>query len=187
MYPDGGLIEVHVIDCGTHYSVTDFGETLGWLGLQTTSPQRSSKQERLIADVCQTLGVSLNRGELTLQIEKINALGEAVTLVAQAALRVSDLWFTSRSHTVETVADEVGDWFSIKDEEIRRQLRLGKDSHWEFKQIEFKGDKPTSPSRDSFADELGAFANADGGIMLCGVADDGTIQGMSPKRMARAR
>ena len=72
----------------------------------------------------------------------------------------------------------------IQDEDIRRQLRLGEDSQWEFKQIEFRGDTPTSPRRDDWADELGAFGNADGGIMLCGVSDDGTIQGMSREQMA---
>ena len=73
----------------------------------------------------------------------------------------------------------------ISDEDIRRQLRkLGEDSHWEFKQIEFKGNNPSSPSRDDLADELVAFANADGGTLLCGVADDGTIQGMSRQQMA---
>ena len=67
----------------------------------------------------------------------------------------------------------------IQDEEIRRQLRLGEDSRREFKQIEFSGNVPTNPHRNSLADELGAFANADGGMLLCGVSDDGAIQGMS--------
>ncbi len=67
---------------------------------------------------------------------------------------------------------------TIHNDHIRRQLRLGEDSRWEFKQIDFKGDNPTSPRRDDLADELGAFANASGGIMLCGVTDDGTIQGL---------
>ena len=72
----------------------------------------------------------------------------------------------------------------IQDDDIRRQLRLGEDSQWEFKRIEFRGNTPTSPRRDDLADELGAFGNADGGIMLCGVSDDGTIQGMSREQMA---
>ena len=71
----------------------------------------------------------------------------------------------------------------IQDEDIRRQLRLGEDSQWEFKRIEFRGDTPVNPRRDDLADELGAFGNADGGIMLCGVSDDGTIQGMLRKQM----
>ena len=48
----------------------------------------------------------------------------------------------------------------VRDEDIRRQLRLGEDSGWEFKEIVFAGDMPTSPRRGDLADELGAFANA---------------------------
>ena len=73
---------------------------------------------------------------------------------------------------------------TIRDEQIRRQLRLGEDSRWEFKQVEFHGDKPIGPRRDDLADEFGAFANANGGIVLCGVSDDGTIQGMSREQIA---
>lgn len=72
----------------------------------------------------------------------------------------------------------------IPDEDVRRQLRLGEDSQWEFKRFKFRGNTPTSPRRDDLADELGAFGNADGGTMLCGVSDDGTIQGMSREQMA---
>ncbi|MCY3877857.1 MAG: putative DNA binding domain-containing protein [Rhodobacteraceae bacterium] len=73
---------------------------------------------------------------------------------------------------------------TIQDDDILRHLRLGEDSGWEFKQIKFHGDKPVSPQRNDLADELGAFANAEGGILLCGVSDDGTIQGMTRKQMA---
>ena len=73
---------------------------------------------------------------------------------------------------------------AISDSEIRQRLRLGEDSLWEFKRVEFKGDRPTSPRRDDLADELVAFANANGGVLLCGVTDDGRIQGMSPEQTA---
>ena len=69
------------------------------------------------------------------------------------------------------------------DEEIARQLRLGEDSHWEFKSVEFAGDKPKSPRRGDLADEIAAFANADGGVLLCGVTDGGAVEGMSRARM----
>ena len=55
---------------------------------------------------------------------------------------------------------------TIRDEDIRRQLRLGEDSLWEFKQVEFSGNTPVSPRRNDLADEFGAFANARGGVML---------------------
>ncbi len=73
---------------------------------------------------------------------------------------------------------------AVSDAEIRQRLRLSEDSAWEFKQMEFNGNQLTSPRRDDLADEMAAFANASGGTLLCGVSDDGRIQGMSPEQMA---
>ena len=39
------------------------------------------------------------------------------------------------------------------------------------------------PRRGDLADELAAFANADGGVILCGVTDSGDVQGMSREQM----
>ena len=72
---------------------------------------------------------------------------------------------------------------TYSDEEVRRQLQLAEDSHWEFKAVEFAGNRPRSPSRDDLADEVAAFANADGGVLLCGVTDDGEVQGMSREQI----
>lgn len=67
--------------------------------------------------------------------------------------------------------------------EVARRLRLGEDSRWALKQIEFSGDRPSSPGRGSLADEMAAFANADGGFLLCGVTDRNEVQGMSRPQM----
>ena len=72
---------------------------------------------------------------------------------------------------------------SYTDDEIIRQLRLGEDSYWEFKQIEFSGNRPRSPSRDDWADEISAFANTAGGVLVCGVTDAGEVQGMSREQI----
>ena len=72
---------------------------------------------------------------------------------------------------------------NYSDQDIARQLQLGEDSLWEFKQIAFSGNRPRSPSRDDLADEIAAFANADGGILLCGVTDKGDVQGLSREQM----
>ena len=72
---------------------------------------------------------------------------------------------------------------AVSTDDVRRQLRLGEDSRWEFKQIEFRGERPVSPRRDDLADELAAFANARGGVLVCGVSDDGEVQGMSRAQM----
>ncbi len=65
------------------------------------------------------------------------------------------------------------------DEEIEKQLRLGEDSHWEFKEIKFSGNKPKEPSQNDLSNELAAFANASGGVLLLGITDAGTIQDMN--------
>ncbi len=72
---------------------------------------------------------------------------------------------------------------TVRDADIRQRLRLGEDSRWEFKQIAFSGNRPASPDRGDLADEIAAFANANGGALLCGVTDDGQIQGMSRPQM----
>ena len=68
---------------------------------------------------------------------------------------------------------------TYSNQEIARRLQLGEDSAWEFKQVEFAGARPISPQRADLADEIAAFANADGGALLCGVTDEGEVQGMT--------
>lgn len=55
--------------------------------------------------------------------------------------------------------------------ELIYQIRLGEDSSYEFKSLVIKGQKVESPQRDSIADELAAFANSSGGILVLGVND----------------
>ncbi len=72
---------------------------------------------------------------------------------------------------------------NYSDEDITHQLRLGEDSRWEFKQIEFAGNQPKSPNRNDLADEIAAFANSDGGVLLCGVTESGDVQDLSREQM----
>ena len=69
-------------------------------------------------------------------------------------------------------------------DDIILRLGLGEDSSWEFKQIAFSGDRPKSPRRSDLADEIAAFANSNGGVLLCSVTDEGQIEGMSRKQIA---
>ena len=71
----------------------------------------------------------------------------------------------------------------FSDDEIAQRLRLGEKGGWEFKAIVFAGDQPRSPRRDDLADEIAAFANADGGVLLCGSTDAGDMRGMSRPQM----
>ena len=122
LYPDGGVVDVFVLERGSSYIVTDFGDALGWLGLQSVSRQRSPKQQALIQDVRQTLRIELFQGQLVLRQVMPDMLAEAVLRVAQAVVRVSDLWFTLRSQYLQTTADEVDEWLREKRIPFERQV-----------------------------------------------------------------
>ena len=127
LYPDGGVVDVFVQERNGGYIVTDYGDALGWLGLQSASRQRSQKQIALIQDVCQTLRIQQFRDQLMLPDVAGAALGESVLRVAQAVVRVSDIWFTLRSQALQTTADEVDEW--LREREIdfdRRVLKQGR-------------------------------------------------------------
>lgn len=68
-------------------------------------------------------------------------------------------------------------------EDLVERLRLGPDSDWGFAEIRFRGDRPVAADREYLADEVSAFANADGGTLLCGVTPGGEVPGLSPARM----
>ena len=132
MFPDGGIVDVFVLESEGAYTVTDFGDALGWLRTQSVSVRRSRKQHLLIDDVCQTLGVDFRDGQLTLRTGGDDEIGETVLRLAQAVVRVSDLWFTMRARSVETTADEVGEWLREKqipfDRGVSQPGRSGQ--HW---------------------------------------------------------
>ena len=60
-------------------------------------------------------------------------------------------------------------------------VRLGEDSRLELKEVTIKGKRLAAPRPDDIADEIAAFANANGGRLLLGVTDQRTPQTLSPK------
>ena len=114
MYPDGGIVDVFVLQREDTYIVTDFGDALGWLYMQSVSRKRSHKQRLLIDDVCQTLRVELRHEQIVLRNVRKNNLGESVIRLAQAVVRVSDVWFTMRNQAFQTTADDVEEWLIEK-------------------------------------------------------------------------
>ena len=69
-------------------------------------------------------------------------------------------------------------------QEIARRLQLGEDGAWEFKQVQFAGNRPVSPQRADLADEIVAFANAEGGALLCVFTEEGEVQDMTRERLS---
>ena len=112
LYPDGDNIDLFVQRQGDVITITDLGETTRWLRMQTVSPKRTPKQEALLKDACQTHGVELFKGMLSARCPPEADFASVVMRVAQAALRVSDLWFTFRTRAVESLTDEVADFLT---------------------------------------------------------------------------
>jgi len=61
--------------------------------------------------------------------------------------------------------------------ELQAQVALGEDSRHQFKQ--------DMQSPDALAAEMVAFANSDGGVIFLGVADDGSLLGLSLADVSR--
>ncbi len=69
-------------------------------------------------------------------------------------------------------------------EDLLAQIRLGEDSRLELKAVKFSGDRVADPHPDGLADELAAFANSSGGVLVLGI-EEPTRQphGMSPEEL----
>ena len=107
LYPDGDVIDLFYKEEQGFATLTDLGETLRWLRMQTMSQKKSVKQRQLINDICLNHGIEFYRGMLTVRLKQEDDFAQAVTRLSQAALRVSDLSFTFRSRSAESFADEV--------------------------------------------------------------------------------
>jgi len=108
-YPDGGVVDVFVKQHGDTCTLTDLGEALGWLRMQTLASKRSPRQQKLVQDICTTQGVELFKGQLMLRCADPTQFAQALVRLGQAAVRVADLWFTTRTRSVESTSDEVAD------------------------------------------------------------------------------
>lgn len=124
LYPDGDNIDLFCKAKEDVITASDLGETTRWLRMQTVSPRRSPKQNALIQDVCLTHGVEFYKGTLLARCHEGEQLAAVALRVAQAALRVSDLWFTFRTRSVESVTDEVADFLTERAFHFERGEKL---------------------------------------------------------------
>ena len=124
LYPGGDNIDLFCKVEGGAVKVSDLAETTGWLRMQSTAARRSPKQRRLIEDACVTHGIECYRGMLQARCRPGDELAQVVTRVAQAALRVSDLWSTFRTQAAQSVADEVADFLTEREFGFDRARKL---------------------------------------------------------------
>ncbi len=93
LYPDGGFVDVFVVERDGCYVVTDYGDAQSWLWMQSFSGTLTPTQQKLIADACRSLGVELDRGQMVLRCTDTSNLAEMILRLAQAVARVADVWF----------------------------------------------------------------------------------------------
>ena len=108
MYPDGDYIDIFAEPFVEKKEITisDLGETTRWMRMQTIMQIRSAKQRQMIEDICMTHGVEFSKGMLLARLKPGDNLALVITRLSQAALRISDLWFTFRSRAVESAKDD---------------------------------------------------------------------------------
>ena len=68
-------------------------------------------------------------------------------------------------------------------EELLSRLQTGEDGEWEFKEVRFRTTRLEAPKRNDIADEIAAYANSQGGVVVFGVSDRGDVQGMTREQM----
>ena len=112
LYPDGDSIDLFCQCDGETVTVSDLGETTGWLWMQGLASRRTARQNALIEDACVTHGIEFQRGRLQARCPLGDNAASVVLRVAQAALRVSDLWVTNRWGGVVPIETEVAEYLS---------------------------------------------------------------------------
>jgi hypothetical protein len=122
LYPDGDVIDLFYDEQSR--TLTDLAETTRWLRMQTVSLRRSPKQKQLIEDICLNHGVEFFKGMLLMRLKDDVSLADSVVRLAQAAIRVADLWFTMRTKIIESITDEVADFLAEQKIAFERREKL---------------------------------------------------------------
>jgi len=109
LYPDGDIIDIFFQGEGNTGTLTDLGETLRWLRMQTVTQRQSRKQQQLIADICLTHNIEFFQGMFMARVRRPEDFVDAITRLCQCVLRVSDLWFAFRNKIGESIVEDVED------------------------------------------------------------------------------
>lgn len=102
LYPDGSSIDVFVVNDPKEpllppSRLSDFGQTMAFLLNHDVKPWSSKKRRIQLEDAVSLYGVELAGGALEKRITNTQeSLSEAIILLGQACLRMSDLLFTKR-------------------------------------------------------------------------------------------
>lgn len=91
LFPDGDVIDIFVKQNDELINLTDLGETVRWLKMQSFSERRTPKQRQLIEDICLNHGIEFSNGTLLLRVSDVHDVSSSVLRLAQACIRVADV------------------------------------------------------------------------------------------------
>ncbi len=111
-YPDGSAIDLFLSpqpDTAGTLTLTDLGHTTAYLLDLGIKPSSTKKRQLQWQDICQSLGVTRDGGELKIHVESARApeIATLIVRLAQACLRTADMALTQRL----PVADTFGETF----------------------------------------------------------------------------
>ena len=96
LFPDGDVVDVFVLERNGGYLVTDYGDGLGWFRSQSIEERLSLERRRRVKELCASLGVELDQGQLLLNCDN-DGLSAAVQRLAQAVIQVAELLSPAQS------------------------------------------------------------------------------------------
>lgn len=130
-YPDGSSIEVFVPwpEMLVSKRISDFGQTMAALLQMQVKPTSSTKRRSLFEETLRQFGVVQSGGALEAPYETSEDLGGAITRLAQACFRVSDLSFTRRPATLGSFDERFEEFLSDLEVpyELGALLEIGRD------------------------------------------------------------
>jgi hypothetical protein len=117
-YPDGSQIDLFLGTprqrlLGDELVLSDKGQTTAYLLDLNIKPWTTKKRKQVLVDICETLNVELDGGQLLISLSRndLPALSSMIVRLAQACVRVSDLAFTQRLHAINSFRDDVEEFF----------------------------------------------------------------------------
>lgn len=114
-YPNGSTIDLFIgadNDRFSSFTLTDLGQTTAELLNLGIKPWRTKKRKQLVADICESLSVQNDSGELKVTLLSLSELPGAMVRLAQACIRTSDLAFTQRNLAPVVFKDNLEEFIS---------------------------------------------------------------------------
>jgi Domain of unknown function DUF1828 len=118
LYPDGSHIDVFLkqtTDLLENYVLSDQGQTMAYLLDLHINPMKTKKKKEVLSDICESLKVNNDSGELIINIASDcmeGALANSITRLIQACIRISDFSLNQRFPTSTSFKEDVEEFIS---------------------------------------------------------------------------